>query len=116
MTQELRFALRSLLRSPGFLITAVGSLAIALRARVAAFSVIDAVRLRALPFVNADRLVVIGETATGPGSETTPPCLGSCNVSYETFAQVLKPHSFRSIDAVAASTSGGKSLTRNGES
>jgi putative ABC transport system permease protein len=115
MTQELRFALRSLLRSPGFLITAVGSLAIAIGASVAAFSVIDAVRLRALPFVDADRLVVIGETATGPGSESTPPCLGACNVSYETFAQVLRTHQFRSIDAVAAYTSGGKSLMRNGE-
>ena len=57
MPQELRFALRSLLRSPGFLITAVGSLSIAIGASVAAFSVIDAVRLRALPFLGADRLV-----------------------------------------------------------
>jgi putative ABC transport system permease protein len=115
MMQELRFALRSLLRSPGFLITAVGSLAIAIGASVAAFSVIDAVRLRALPFTDANRLVVIGETATGPGSESTPPCRGACNVSYETFAQVLRPGQFRSIDAVVAYASGGKSLTRNGE-
>src|SRR5689334_2352777 len=115
MGQELRFALRSLLRSPGFLLTAVGSLAIAIGASVAAFSVIDAIRLRALPFINAERLVIIGETATGPGSETTPPCLGLCNVSYETFAQVLKTRQFRAADAIAAFTSGGKSLTRNGE-
>ena len=90
MPQELRFALRSLLRSPGFLITAVGSLAIAIGASVAAFSVIDAVRLRALPFIDADRLVIIGETPTGPGTEGTPACRGGCNVSYETFAQVLR--------------------------
>jgi putative ABC transport system permease protein len=115
MPQELRFALRSLVRSPGFLITAVGSLAIAIGASVAAFSVIDAVRLRALPFLDADRLVVIGETPTGPGAESTPPCRGGCNVSYETFAQVLRARPFRSVDVVAASTSGGKSLTRNGE-
>jgi putative ABC transport system permease protein len=115
MGNDLRIALRSLIRSPGFLITAVASLAIAIGATVAAFAVIDAVRLRALPFANADRLVIIGETPTGPGSETTPPCRGSCNVSYETFAQVLRTHPFRSVDAVAATTSGGKSLTRNGE-
>jgi putative ABC transport system permease protein len=115
MSQELRFALRALLRSPGFLFTAVGSLAIAIGASVAAFSVIDAVRLRALPFVDADRLVVIGETPTGHGTESTPPCRGGCNVSYETFAQVLRTRQFRSVDAVAASTSGAKSLTRNGE-
>src|SRR6185295_12019464 len=115
MPQELRFALRSLLRSPGFLITAVGSLAIAIGASVAAFSVIDAVRLRALPFIDADRLVVIGETPTGPGTEGSPACRGGCNVSYETYAQVLSARKFRSIDAVAAYTSGAKSLMRNGE-
>ena len=115
MPQELRFALRSLLRSPGFLITAVGSLAIAIGASVAAFSVIDAVRLRALPFVSADRLVIIGETPTGLGTEGTPPCRGGCNVSYETYAQVLRTQRFRSVDAIAATTGGAKSLTRNGE-
>jgi putative ABC transport system permease protein len=115
MAHDLRIALRSLFRSPGFLVTAVGSLAIAIGASVAAFSVIDAVRLRALPFVDADRLVVIGETAAGPGSEATPPCRGACNVSYETYARVLRTHPFRSVDAVAAYTSGAKSLTRNGE-
>jgi putative ABC transport system permease protein len=90
-------------------------LAIAIGASVAAFSVIDAVRLRSLPFRDADRLVVIGETPTGAGTEGTPPCRGGCNVSYETYAQVLRTHPFRSVDAVTASTSGGKSLNRNGE-
>jgi hypothetical protein len=116
MTHDLRIALRSLLRSPGFLVTAVGSLAIAIGASVAAFSVIDAVRLRALPFIDADRLVAIGETPTGAGVNGVPPCRGACNVSYETFAQVLSKRQFRSVDVIAAYTSGGKSLTRNGES
>ena len=115
MAHDLRIALRSLFRSPGFLVTAVASLAIAIGAAVAAFSVIDAVRLRALPFVDAERLVVVGETAAGPGTEATPPCRGACGVSYETYAQVLRTHPFRSVDAVAAYTSGAKSLTRNGE-
>src|SRR5688572_13285421 len=115
MTHDLRIALRSLLRSPGFLVTAVGSLAIAMGASVAAFSVIDAVRFRALPFIDADRLVVLGEAPAGPAAITAPPCRGACNVSYETFAEVLRTHPFRSLDAVAAFTSGAKSLTRNGE-
>ena len=115
MTNDLRIALRSLIRSPGFLVTAVGSLAIAIGASVAAFSVIDAVRLRALPFTDADRLVIIGETPTGPGANAAPPCRGACSVSYETFAQVLRTRQFRSVDAVAAFTNGAKSITRNGE-
>src|SRR5688572_4175114 len=114
MKQDLRFALRSLLRSPGFLIAAVGSLALAIGASVAAFSVIDSVRLRALPFANADRLVVIGETPAGAGASSAT-CTGSCPVAYDTYAQALRDHSFRSVDAVAAYTNGAKSLVRNGE-
>jgi len=115
MSHDLRFALRSLLRTPGFLIAAVGSLALAIGASVAAFSVIDAVRFRSLPFANADRLVVLGETSANPGDATTPPCRGACTVSYDTYAQVLRDHPFRSVDAVAAYTNGAKSLVRSGE-
>ena len=59
--------------------------------------------------------MIIGETPTGPGTESTPACRGGCNVSYETFAQVLRTRAFRSVDAIAATTGGAKSLTRNGE-
>jgi len=115
MSNDLRFALRSLLRAPGFLAAAVGSLALALGASVAAFSVIDAVRFRALPFANADRLVVLGETSANPADAAAPPCRGGCAVAYDTYAQVLRDHPFRSVDAVAAYTNGAKSLVRNGE-
>ena len=115
MKQDLQFALRSLLRSPGFLTAAVGSLALAIGASVAAFSVIDSVRLRALPFANADRLVVIGETPTGPDANAAAACNGSCPVAYDTYAQALRDYPFRSADAVAAYTNGAKSLVRNGE-
>ena len=115
MSHDLRFALRSLLRTPGFLVAAVGSLALAMGASVAAFSVIDAVRFRALPFANADRLVVLGETSANPADAAAPPCRGGCPVSYDTYAKVLRDHPFRSVDAVAAYTNGAKSLVRNGE-
>ena len=61
MPLELRAALRSLARSPGFLITAVLSLALGIGAAAAAFGVIDAVRLRTMPFPEADRLVIVRE-------------------------------------------------------
>ena len=44
MTQDLRVAIRSLGRTPGFLVAGVLSLALAIGTSAAAFSVIDAIR------------------------------------------------------------------------
>ena len=54
---DLRHTLRSLARSPGFAIAAVLTLAVAMGATTAIFSVVDGVLLRPLPFPDADRLV-----------------------------------------------------------
>ena len=109
----MRHAVRRLARSPGFAVVAILSLALGLGAGTAAFSVLDAVRLRALPFRDGDRLVVISQTSGGPGSQAA--CQGGCNVSYEIFANVLEVHPFRTVDEVAGFGSGGKALTRNGD-
>src|SRR5262249_1476797 len=57
--QDLRFAVRSLARRPGFTIVAALTLALVIVANTAIFSVVDAVLIRPLPFPNADRLVVV---------------------------------------------------------
>ena len=65
--RDLRFGLRSLLRSPGFAAVAILCLALGIGANAALFSVLNAVLLRPLPFAEPDRLVRVYETLTGLG-------------------------------------------------
>ncbi|MFL6567880.1 MAG: ABC transporter permease [Chthoniobacterales bacterium] len=69
MLNDLRYALRLWLKSPGFTITALATIAICLGANLAIFAVINSVLLRPLPFPNADRLVTIYNTYPKAGVE-----------------------------------------------
>ncbi|HEY4086214.1 MAG TPA: ABC transporter permease [Bryobacteraceae bacterium] len=60
--QDLRYALRSAARTPGFTVTAVLTLALGMGASLAILSVIDSVLLRPLPFPDAERLTVVYAT------------------------------------------------------
>jgi len=57
MLRNLRLALRTLAKTPGFTATVVITLALGIGANSAVFSAINAILLRPLPFPNADRLV-----------------------------------------------------------
>jgi putative ABC transport system permease protein len=67
--QDLRIALRSLKKSPGFAATAVLTLALAIGANTAIFSVIHAVLIDPLAFPEPDRLVSI--LGSAPGSDVS---------------------------------------------
>ena len=61
MRNEIRYAIRGLLRDPVFALMIVLSLAVGIGANTAMFSVAHAVLWRSLPYPNPDRLVTIGE-------------------------------------------------------
>ncbi|MFI5229624.1 MAG: ABC transporter permease [Gemmatimonadales bacterium] len=69
IAQDLRFALRGLARRPAFTVVAAITLALGIGANTAIFSVVDAVLIRALPFDDPGRLVMVWGTQGAQGSQ-----------------------------------------------
>ena len=63
--QDTRYAVRSLVKAPGFLSVVLFSLALGIGANTTIFSVLNAMLYRPLPFKHPDRLMVIWQSAQG---------------------------------------------------
>src|SRR6476646_6689153 len=68
--QDVRFALRLLVKRPGFAAVAILTLALGVGAATSIFTVVEAVLLRPLPFANPSRLVHL--TIRGADGEIFP--------------------------------------------
>ncbi len=103
--QDLRFAARTLRKSPGFTIVAILTLALGIGANTSLFSVVNAVLLNPVPYPHPEQLVMLHESK---------PNFRSGSISYPNFRDWQ--HDNHSFSSMAISRGSGYTLTGLGES
>ncbi len=107
MITDFKYAVRMLLKAPGFTLVAVLTLALGIGANSAIFSVIDTVLLRALPFPEPDQIVMVwGRTLRDGGSDRN-------NHSFPDYADFRDQS--QTFSAMAAYARAGSTLTQGDE-
>src|SRR5436309_8157285 len=107
--RDVRYAIRSLRRSPGFAIVAIVTLALGIGATTTIYSVVDTILLQPLPFAGGDRLVRVVENVASPVAGRPPVQRG---VSYQEFLE-WRARSATLADAFAVSM--GETVVRTSE-
>jgi len=93
--QDLRYAFRLLLKSPGFTVIAILTLGLGIGANTAIFTVVNTVLLRPLGYRDPGRLVLVAEKSPYPTIST----------SYENYLDWREQsHSFESVEATRSLT------------
>ena len=101
--QDFVYAVRRLLKAPGFTVVAVLTLALGIGANSAIFSVVNGVLLQPLPYPESDRLVGVYHTTEGQRAVMSGP----------NFTDVT--HAATSLESAAAISTGRMILTGEGE-
>src|SRR5208282_1599624 len=102
--QDIRYALRTLAKSPGFTVVALATLALGIGANTALFSIVNGVLLNPLPYPHPEQLVTLHESK---------PNFPTGAISYLNFRDWQKDN--RTFSAMAISRGYSFSLTGKGE-
>ena len=104
LTQDMRYAVRRLFRSPGFAAVVILTLGLGIGANSAIFSVVNAVVFRSLPYPQPERLIRLFQVGDDGGLATFTP-MNYLDVQRE----------MRTLESSAAFTGAGFTLTSDGE-
>ncbi|MFZ1972189.1 MAG: ABC transporter permease [Candidatus Acidiferrales bacterium] len=104
LIQDLKYAVRMLIKSPSFTAIAILTLALGIGANTALFSVVNGVLLRPLPYAQPDRLVVLSEKSHN---------FESSSISYPNFLDWQRSNS--AFSSIAAYRSDDFNITGSGE-
>jgi len=89
VASDIRFWIRDALKRPGFALTVIGTMALAIGANAAVFSVVNAVLLRPLPFPESDRLsILFTQTTQGQTNAVSYPDLQDWRQQSESFSDL----------------------------